>query len=62
MVLSIGVEIEEDAAIGWYGSWVAISRPNLFQFGLYTSQFLANMALSIGVENDTIEEDAATGH
>ena len=40
---------------------MAIQRPNLSQFGLYMLQILANMALSIGVENDAIDGDAGIG-
>ena len=41
--------------------WVCMARSNLFLFVLYMSWILAHSSLSTGVENDTIEEDAATG-
>ena len=38
---------------------MCMGRPNLLYYGLYKAQILSDFALSIGVENDAIEEDNA---
>ena len=59
---------EQDAVVlvtkhGWLGSWyakrVCMARPNPLYYGLYKAWILSDSALSIGVENDAIEDKNA---
>ena len=41
------------------GCTIRMARPNLHKYGLYKACILSESALSIGVENDAIEEENA---
>ena len=41
---------------------LCMARPNLLYYGLYKAGILPDSALTIGVENDAIEEENALRH